>query len=75
MVVGAVGFAVEATDAGGFLLAVGEHVGVVVVPAAARGFALLPAFRFIPRGWFLGVDCSLLVPFLVCIVGDDASPA
>lgn len=75
MVVGAVCFAVEAADAGGFLVAVGAHVGVVVVPAAARSFALLPAFRFIPLGWFLRVDCSLLVPFLVCVIGDDASPA
>ena len=75
MVVGAVCFAVEATDAGGFLVAVGAHVGVVVIPAAARGFALLPAFRFMLRRGFLGVDCSLLVPFLLRVVGNDASPA
>jgi len=74
VVVGAVCFAVEAADAGGFLVAVGAHVGVVVVSAAARGFALLPTSRFMLRRGFLGVDCSLLVPFLLRVVGDDTSP-
>lgn len=75
MVVGAVGFAVEPAHAGGFLVAVGAHVGIVVVAAAARGFALLRAFCVVRRRGLLCVDGSLLVPVLLRIVGEDASPA
>lgn len=77
MVVGAVCLAVQPAYTSGFLMAVGAHVGVVVVAAAARGLALLRPPRLLARGGgFLGVDGPLLlVPVLLRGVGDDAATA